>query len=488
MDAAHLLLGRPWQYDRRVIHDGYKNTYFFITNEVRVVLTLLKPKTLLQCVKEKDVSFISGACIEKQMFESQMGYVLVVMEESRSRIVEHNPLVRITLKDFKDVIPNEIPTGLPMREVQHCINLVPAYRMNPKEHEELQRQVDKILKKGVLQESKSPYAVPALLVPKKDGSWRMCVDSRAINRITIKYRFPIPRLDDLLVQLFRDIVFSKIDLRSGYHQIRFRPGDEWKTAFKMKSGLLNGFEVDHEKVEAILNWTVPKIFMIQHKVNRRHAKWVKFLKSYSFSLKHKARKLNKMVDALSRRHCLLQTMKTKVLGFEVIKDLYDDDCDFGTIWKSCCKGPVNDFLRYEGLYTPLLVLNSPWEDVSIDFVLRLPHSQRNKDSVMVVVDRFFKMAHFVPCNKTMDASHVADLYFREIVKLHGILKTITSDCDKIELPESYEVFDIFNATDLSPYYQDFESQDSRTNLLEQGDRDTDANNKFLLSFESPMPF
>nr|GFB22424.1 transposon Ty3-I Gag-Pol polyprotein [Tanacetum cinerariifolium] len=398
------------------------------------------------------------------MFESQMGYVLVVMEESRSRIVEHNPLVRITLEDFKDVIPNEIPTGLPMREVQHCINLVPgsvlpnkaAYRMNPKEHEELQRQVDKIFKKGVLQESKSPYAVPALLVPKKDGSWRMCVDSRAINRITIKYRFPIPRLDDLLVQLFGDIVFSKIDLRSGYHQIRFRPGDEWKTAFKMKSGLyewlvmpfglsnapntfmramtkifrplmekcvvvyfdnilcLKGssfqwtkevqktFGIVKRKMEEAPVLVLPdlekifevecdasnvgigrvlsqggkpvvvfsvEIFNSQHKVSRRHAKWVKFLKSYSFSLKHKAGKLNKMADALSRRHCLLQTIKTKVLGFEVIKDLYDNDCDFGTIWKSCCKGPVNDFLRYEGLYTPLTVPNSPWEDVSIDFVL-----------------------------------------------------------------------------------------------------------------------
>ncbi|KAH9801845.1 hypothetical protein KPL71_001176 [Citrus sinensis] len=278
MHAGHILLGRPWQYDRRVTHDGYLNRYSFVMNKRHITLVPLTPRQVYEdqmsiqkesdtkneneSTKEREIERKASEKIEKNIFErkerqqvnlfakesevkraffSKQPIVVLLCNEACLHTNELNfslPSAIVTLlQDFDDVFPNEVPYGLPpIRGIEHQIDFVP-YRSNPEETKELQRQVEELLAKGYVRESMSPCAVPVLLVPKKDGTWRLCVDCRAINKITVKYRHPIPRLDDMLDELHGSCVFSKIELKSGYHQIRIREGDEWKTAFKTKYGL-----------------------------------------------------------------------------------------------------------------------------------------------------------------------------------------------------------------------------------------------------------
>src|ERR1700736_4762735 len=149
------------------------------------------------------------------------------------------------INEFKDVFPDDLPSGLPPnREIDHRIELEPGqnptsrptYRMSQPEMDELKKQLSELMDKGYIQESKSPYGAPVIFVKKKDGTMRMCIDYRALNKITIKNKYPLPRIDELLDRLQGAKYFSKIDLRSGYHQVRIHEDDIPKTAFRTRYG------------------------------------------------------------------------------------------------------------------------------------------------------------------------------------------------------------------------------------------------------------
>ena len=195
----------------------------------------------------KNGLFVKSREVRRALMARKSMYILynkeiVVLDSD----LEPPSVVKSILQEFQDVFPEEIPQGHPpLRGIEHQIHLVagavlpnrPAYRSNPQETQEIQKQVTNLMTKVWVEESLSPCVVPIILVLKKEGSWRMCSECRVVNNITIKYRHPIPRLDDLLDELYGSCYFSKIDLKSAYNHIRIREGDEWKTAFKTKYGL-----------------------------------------------------------------------------------------------------------------------------------------------------------------------------------------------------------------------------------------------------------
>ena len=168
-------------------------------------------------------------------------FLALILDSKRGQVdVEKIPVVR----EFPDVFPEELP-GIPLeREVDLSIEIVPGivpmsrapYRMAPTELKELKSQLQELMDKGFIRPSVSPWGAPVLLVKKKDGTLRMCIDYWQINKVTVKNRYPLPRIEDLFDQLKGAGVFSKIDLRLRYYQLRVKDVDVPKTVFRTRYG------------------------------------------------------------------------------------------------------------------------------------------------------------------------------------------------------------------------------------------------------------
>ena len=149
-----------------------------------------------------------------------------------------------TVSDFPDMFSEELPGLPPHREIEFAIDVVPGatpasitpYRMAPLELKELKLQLQELLEKGFIRPSVSPWGAPVLFVKKKDGTLRLCIDYRQLNKLTVKNKYPLPIIDDLFDQLKGASIFSKIDLRSGYHQLRIKDANVHKTTFRTRYG------------------------------------------------------------------------------------------------------------------------------------------------------------------------------------------------------------------------------------------------------------
>ena len=192
-----------------------------------------------------ETGMCSALQLKNGLRKGEETYLAVIYEEENQTGVKVPEAVVGLLKEFGDVMPDELPQKLPPRRgVDHSIELLPGakapaqapYRMAPSELTELRRQLDEMLKAGFIRPSKAPYGAPVLFQKKKDGSMRMCVDYRALNKVTVRNNYPVPIAGELFDRLGKASYFTKMDLRSGYYQVRIAEGDEPKTACVTRYG------------------------------------------------------------------------------------------------------------------------------------------------------------------------------------------------------------------------------------------------------------
>ncbi|GJW36683.1 putative reverse transcriptase domain-containing protein [Tanacetum coccineum] len=233
LGSFDVVIGMDWlsKYHAKILCDE-KVVHIPIDGET-LIIRGDRSKTrlnLISCIKTE--RYISRGC--------QVFMIQVMEKKSDEKKLEDIPVV----KEFPDVFPEDLPGIPPVRQVEFQIDLIPGaapvartpYRLAPSEMQELSNQLQELTDRGFIRPSTSPWGAPVLFVKKKDGSFRMCIDYRELNKLTIKNRYPLPRIDDLFDQLQGSSVYSKIDLRSGYHQLRVREEDIPKTAFRTRYG------------------------------------------------------------------------------------------------------------------------------------------------------------------------------------------------------------------------------------------------------------
>ncbi|GJS44291.1 putative reverse transcriptase domain-containing protein [Tanacetum coccineum] len=403
-----------------------------------------------------------------------------VEDKSGKKRLENVPIVQ----DFPEVFPEDLPGLPPTRQVEFQIDLVPGaapvarapYRLAPSEMKELSEQLKELSDKGFIRPSSSPWGAPVLFVKKKDGSFRMCIDYRELNKLTVKNRYPLPRIDDLFDQLQGSSVYSKIDLRSGYHQLRVREEDIPKTAFRtryghyefqvMPFGLTNAPAVFMDLMNRVCKPYLDKFVIV----------FIDDILIYSKNKKEHEEHLKQILELLKKVDAIKRTkvgttcgwakknpvpsiaelvtfygdLRTVIMHeshkskysihpgsdkmYQDMKKLYwwpNMKADIATYVSKlfdCAKGQRPNIKPQDCWYNPRYP--NGMDRTNYGYVTEsVPKTSQGYDTIWVIVDRLTKSAIFTPIKETDPLDKLARIYLKEVVTRHGIPVSIICDRD-----------------------------------------------------------
>ncbi|GJS61624.1 putative mitochondrial protein [Tanacetum coccineum] len=436
---------------------------------------------------------------------------LMQIQGETTRSFDDNLPLKQLLSTYEDVfaMPTELP---PPRAHDHTITLllntppvtVRPYRLPPYKKDDVEQMVKELLDAGVIRESQSPFSSPIVMVKKKDGTWRMCVDYRQLNKFTVKDKFPIPVVEELIDELCGAQVFSKLDLRSGYHQIRMKEGDIYKTTFRthqghyeflvMPFGLTNApstFQSLMNQVfkpflrkfvlvffDDILFYSASETEHLQHlkavlEVMRAHTLYAKQSKCIFL-----APKVEYLGHVLSAQGVATDPLKIQAMAsWPIPKTLKQLRGFLGLTgyYRRFIKNyaiisqPLTKLLKKNGFHWSTeaeVAFNQLKHAMTSSPVLALPNfekgiyclpSSQGKTVIFVVVDRLNKYAHFLALHHPFTASTVAQVFMDNVFKLHRLTHSIISDRDK--------AFLIYGQP--PPTYVPYESGDSPVEFVDR---------------------
>ncbi|CAI7745255.1 unnamed protein product, partial [Closterium sp. NIES-54] len=339
------------------------------------------------------------ARFERTVNESNTGYLALVMAAAEEEVLEQ----------YKDIMPDDIPAGVPpARTHEHEIVEEPGakpvsrapYRLSPTELTDMKKQIEYLLDRQLIRPSTSPYGAPFLFTPKPDGSLRMCINYHALNKQTALTTAPVLILPDP----DRDYV------------VEADASDRAVGAVLMQH---------HKRSLQPITYLSKKLLQWEKDLAVRKGSGKIWVPNYA-PLRQIL--LEEFHDIPYAGHFGSNKTLAGIAKYYYWPEMAADVQQFVT---SCdtCQRMKSSKRKYTGLLQPLPVPEQPWQVVSLDFITGLPSTSRGHDSILVVIDKFSKMGHFIATNATATAEATARLFFDRIITIHGIPATLISDRD-----------------------------------------------------------